>query len=516
MTPSSLPPEASLLVSQLLAEAVREAQGQPGVLVRDVPHLDPRAVLPELARLITQDVDLRIAYLDPTAHASASVAGISGDIFTTKVEQAEVWRNTRGLDALVVVITEMDAAKLTSLEDFAPAGPGQLRRYLVERAIVKFSEPNEVLPRWWQIIGADDQISFSDLVDYFLTLRDLQGVELRDQAALQIHRLGLLPDPTFFDGPSEKQLRKRLADNRTIALRLANFSEEDRQRVDKALLAETEPDRRAMLRERLHDLQEFRRGGELNLTAEDARQLLNIKRTPPPPPPPPGNPDVEPPPPPPPSLNFTSLAVENLLRDDADDDEDSAESTLDNAVDELRGQLTEIDDSTVRPEHVSVSLPSGVQVDGVVATDVVNMVNRLVGEGSYGALVKSTGHDIDTMVRGFHQSADVLQYFERSQIDVFLDAFAAVSPEGAALRDAFFDYDASRNALLPHLGELCVAPLLVSTAPATRELITPVIEAYRKVINRRCIGLLDAPHGVWRRRPSTYRVAHAHRHCRPR
>ena len=482
MTPSSLPPEASLLVAQLLAEAVREAQGQPGVLVRDVPHLDPRAVLPELARLITQDVDLRIAYLDPTAHASASAAGTNGDIFTTKVEQAEVWRNTRGLDALIVVITEMDAAKLTSLEDFAAVGPGQLRRFLVERAIVKFSESNEVLPRWWQIIGADDQMSFSDLVDYFLTLRDLEGAELRDQAAVQVNRLGLLPDPTFFDGPSEKQLRKRLADNRTIALRLANFSEEDRQRVDKVLLAETEPDRRATLRERLRDLQEYRRGGQLNLTADDARRLLNIKRPPPPSPPPrPGTPDVDPPPPPDPPLNFTALAVDNLLRGDADD-EDSAESTLDNAVDELRGQLTAIDDSTVRPEPVSVSLPSGVQVNGVVATDVVNMVNRLVGEGSYGAFVKSTGHDIDTMVRGFHQSADVLRYFKRSQIDEFLDAFATVSPDGAALRDAFIDYDASRNALLPHLGELCVAPLLVSTAPATRELITPVIKAYREVI----------------------------------
>lgn len=189
MTSPSLPSEASRLVAQLLAEAVREAQGQPGVLVRDVPHLDPSAVLPEFAGLIAQDVDLRIAYLNPTAHASASAAGINGDNFTTKVEQAEVRRNTRGLDALVVVITEVDAAKLTSLEDFAPAGPAQLRRFLVERAIVKLSEPNEVLPRWWHIIGGDDQMSFSDLVDYFLTLRDLEGAELRDQGALQINRL---------------------------------------------------------------------------------------------------------------------------------------------------------------------------------------------------------------------------------------------------------------------------------------------------------------------------------------
>src|SRR4051794_19216997 len=122
MTPSQ-PSDASQLVAQLLAEALREAQGQPGVLVRDVPHLDADAVLPELASLLAQALDLRIAYLDPGSTASAMAAGIADDIFTVNVEQAETWRNKRDLDALIVVITELDAAKLTSLEDFAPVGP---------------------------------------------------------------------------------------------------------------------------------------------------------------------------------------------------------------------------------------------------------------------------------------------------------------------------------------------------------------------------------------------------------
>lgn len=481
MTPPSQSSEASLLVAQLLAEALREAQGQPGVLVRDLPHLDPEAVLSELAGLIAQDVELRIAYLDPAAAASATAAGIDDDIFTTKVEQAEVWRNMRDLEALVVVITELDAAKLTSLEDFAPVGPAQLRRFLVERAVIKFSEPNDVLPRWWQIIGGEEQMSFSDLVDYFLTLRDLEGATLRDQAALQINRLGLLPDPTFFDGPSEKQLRKRLEDNRTIALRLANFSEEDRQKVDKALIAETDADHRALLRQRLRDLQDYRRGGQLDLTAADARQLLSIKSAAPRPPRP-DTPDDEPPPPPPPPRTLTALAVENLLRDGDADDEDSTDSSLDDAVTELREQLTDIDDSTVRPEPVSVTLPSGFQVDDVVSTDVVNMVNRLVGEGLYGGFVKSIGDDIGTMVRGFQRSSEVVRHFERAQIHEFLDAFAGSSPAAAGIRDAFIAYDAARNALLPHLGELCVAPLLVATAPTTRALVTPVIDTYRSLI----------------------------------
>lgn len=483
MTPSQ-PSEASQLVAQLLAEALREAQGQPGVLVRDVPHLDPDAVMLELARLLGQDVDLRIAYLDPLSSASAKTAGIANDLFSVMVEQAEIWRNMRDLDALVVVITESDAAKLSSLEDFAPVGPSQLRRFLVERAVITFSEPNDVLPRWWQIIGADEQISFSDLVDYFLTLRDLEGAALRDHAALQINRLGLLPDPSFFDAPSEKQLRKRLDDNRTIALRLANFSEEDRQKVDKALVAETNAERRTELRQRLRNLQDYRRGGQLDLTAANARQLLSIKSAKPKPPKP-DDPDPDgPTPPPPPPRTLTALAVENLLRDDDAGDDDSADASLDDAVTELRDQLQEIDDSTVRPEPVSVTLPSGFQVDDVVSTDVVNMVNRLVGEGLYGGLVKSIGDDIGAMVRGFQQSAEVVRHFERASIDEFLNAFASSSPAGAAIRDAFTSYDEARTALLPHLGELCVAPLLVATAPVTRTLVKAVIDTYRSVITQ--------------------------------
>jgi DNA helicase HerA-like ATPase len=481
MTPSR-PSQASHLVSQLLAEALREAQGQPGVLVRDVPHLDADAILPELALLLSQDLDLRIAYLEPGSAVSAKASGIPEDIFTVRVEQAETWRNMRGLNALIVVITELDAAKLSSLEDFAPVGPGQLRRFLVERAVIRFSEPNDVLPRWWQIIGSDEQISFSDLVDYYLALRDLEGPALRDQAAVQINRLGLLPDPAFFDGPSEKHLRTRLDDNRGIALRLANFSEEDRQRVDKALVAERDSDRRAQLRQRLRDLQDYRRGGQLGLSVADARQLLSLRvGSPRPTKSDSPTPDPRPSPSPPPKT-LTALAVENLLRDDDAVDEDSTGDSLDKAVSELRGQLDDIDDSTVRPEPVSVTLPSGIQVDDVVSTDALNMVNRLVGEGLYGGFIKSIGDDVAAMVRGFQQSAEVVRHFERARIDEFMDGFAASSPTATGLRDAFSAFDTARNALLPHLGELCVAPLLVATAPATQSLVRPVIDSYRKVV----------------------------------
>ncbi len=486
MTPGPVPNEQTL-IAQLLGEALRQAQGQPGVLVRDVPHLDAAAVLSEMARILSQDIDLRIAYLNPAAASEAPAAGISDDVFTTRVEDAEAWRNTRGLHALIVVITESDAAKLTSLEEFVPIGSALLRRFLVERAATEFGEVNEVLPRWWTIIGGDDQISFSDLVDYYLALEPLDGPARRDQAALQINRLGLLPDPGFFDNPGERQLRKRLDDNRALALRLANFSEEDRQKVDKALAAETDTARRSELRERLRDLQEYRRGGRLGLSAADARQLLRVKSgTPPPPAPPPGSgdeppPAPPPPPPPPPPKNLTALAVENLLSKDGEDDDVGAAS-LDHAVTELRAQLNDIDSSTVRPEPVSVNLPSGAQVDEVVSTDVVNLVNRLLGEGRYGGLIKSRGDNIASMIRNFQQTVEVLRYWDRDRVDEFLTAFAEHSEAGVQVRHAFDAFDAARNALLPHVGELCVAPLLMTTAAATRSLVPPIIDAYRSLL----------------------------------
>jgi len=469
------------LVAQLLGEALRQAQGQPGVLIRDLPHLDAGAILSELANLLAQDIDLRIAYLNPAAAVSATSAGIDDVIFSTRVEDAEIWRNTRDLDALIVVITETDAAKLTSLEEFASIGPARLRKFLVERAATEFGEANEVLPRWWKIIGNDEQISFSDLVDYYLALTPLEGAELRDQSAIQINGLGLLPDPGFFDNPGEKQLRKRLEENRTLALRLANFSEEDRQKVDKALAAETDTTRRADLRLRLRDLQEYRRGGQLGLSAADAIQLLSIRSGPPPSGPGPGPGPGPLPPPPPPPKNLTALAVENLLSDEKTDD-DVGDDAIDSAVGELRKQLDDIDDSTVRPEPVSVALPSGFQVDDVVSTDVVNLVNRLVGEGRYGGLIKSVGDDIAAMVRNFQQSAEVVRHWDRDRIDEFLMAFVDQSEAAVAIRDAFNAFDEARNALLPHLGELCVAPLLVTTAPVTRDLVPPVIDTYRSLV----------------------------------
>lgn len=473
-------PEA--LVAQLVAAAVRNATGRSGVLVRDVPSLRSAEVLPALADLTSQGYDLRVAYLSPDAAADASAAGLSDEVFSTQVEQAERWRNERGLEALIVVIADFDAAKLTSLEDFTHVGPTILRDILVERAVAQFAELNNVLPMWWAVLRSDGQVSLSDLVDYYLGLAPLKGTELRDAAALQINRLGLLPDPNFFNGANEQALTKKLADNRDLALRLTNFSEEDRQRVEKALTQEPDATRRAELRGRLRDLQTYRRGGQLDLTAIDAGQLLQMRR--------PASKNLRPPQdgpedglaPVPTPTTLNGLAVENLLRDDETEDDDTTDTVLEDAVKSIRDQVTAIDDSTVRPEPVGITLPSGARVDMDVATDLLNLVSRLIGEDRYGGFLHATGDDVTGMVRGYQQASEVVTDFTRNQVLEYLDGFAGSGTHADQVSAAFTAFDAARTALLPYLGELYVAPLLVATAPGTRPLVNAAIDAYRTLL----------------------------------
>ena len=266
------------LVSELLGQAIRDAIGNIGVLVRDL-QLDTGLVLRQLRVLRDEGLDLRIAYLNPTAAKVAEHAGFPRGEFDTTVEQAERWRNQRGLDALIVVISESDQAKLTSLEDFLLIEPSNLVPLLVSRAKLKLSEVNDVLPLWWDIIGSDELIALSDLLDYFLALDRVDPQDIAKAAATQINMLGLLPDRAFFDNPSERQLRSRLRENRSLALRLANFNEDDRAKVDAALAAEEDNARRAHLQTQLRMLQKYRRGGELVLSASDAIELLQSQGT---------------------------------------------------------------------------------------------------------------------------------------------------------------------------------------------------------------------------------------------
>lgn len=508
---SSRPDEA--LLASLLADAVRLAEGRPGVLVRDLP-LSPAGVLAELKALLDDGVDLRIAFLNSAAEQEAGALGIPAELFSTEVEQAERWRNEPGLEALVVVVSESDGAKLTSLEEFALIGPGYLRRLLVERAALQLTEVNDVLPRWWEILGKDDQTSFFDLVDYYTALTPLSAEAVKEQAAREINRLGLLPDPGFFDDPSEKALRSRLDENRALALRLANFSEEDRQRVDDALTAEGDVERRAELRVHLRDLQRFRRGGQLGLTAADAKQLLKVRTKKATPTPKPGaDGEAAEPEPTPPPKDLTSLAVDDLL-DTADGasptdgpsegagDSDGSEGSpaepsastngLDDVVLNLTKVLNDLEE-TVRPATITVKLPSGLQIDAEIKTDVLTLVSRMVDETSYGGLVRALGDDIASMVRNFQQSAEIVERWNATRVRKLVDAFADEATMFEPIRVAFNEFDAARQLLVPYTRQLCVEPLLVAAAPQSGALVTPVVDAYQSLITT-TMGLYSELH----------------------
>lgn len=471
------------LTAELLAEAVRNAKGNTGVLVRDI-HLDPAEVLRQLRLVRDEGLDLRISYLNPTAAGAADQAGLPAEEFATSVQQAERWRNQRGLDALIVVISEADQAKLTSLEDFVLVGPSDLRPLLTERAKSQLSKINDVLPLWWGIIGFDEQTSFSDLLDYYIALDGLSPEIIKEEAATRINMLGLLPDPAFFDDPREKQLRRRLEKNRSLALRLANFSENDRGKVDAALAAEENNARRAKLQHQLRMLQKHRRGGELELSADDARELLKAKtrrrrkRR---------GPDDENGKPTP--FNLTELAAEASLRpstqdgasEDPDDYDDAAPPSLRKAMDSLTKELEDLEE-TVRPEAISVTLSSGTQIDGVVQTDVLALVGRMVDEAKYGGLVRVSGGDIAMMVRNFQQSAEVTQPWNSTMIADLVEAFTQADPQFGAIRQAFERYDSARRSLLPVVQQLCVEPFLVTVSPDSAPLVAKVVGEYQHLV----------------------------------
>ena len=310
---------------------------------------------------------------------------------------------------------------------------------------------------------------------------------------MSINMLGLLPHPALFDDPSEQQLRDQLAEIRSLALRLANFSEDDRAKVEAALAAEEDPARRAKLQAQLRTLQRYRRGGEMKLSVSDARELLKAKvRKPKPKPKPNGDPANDPPLPLPTSL--TALATGALLRSTAHDvesdgiysgDQDGADDTapasLAKVMDELTSELDNMEE-TVRPEPIRVTLPSGVQIDGEVKTDVVSLVGRMVDESKCGGLVRVLGADIATMIRNFQQSGEIIESWDLAQIAYLIKAFAETDPQFDSIREAFEHYYAARRALLPMVRELCVEPLLVAVNPPSAPLVAEVVETYQRLV----------------------------------
>jgi len=474
------------LVAELLATEIRSLSGAVGVLIQDVPHLAPLAVLQALKVAMDDGVDLRIAYVAEGGQAAANQVGFAADVFSPDVQQAERWRNERGLEATIVVLATGEEARLSSLHDFELIGPTRLKARLVRHVLNSQPDMNEVQGRWWNLLRTDARISFTQLLDYYAAL-PVDPVAFTGQASRELYRLGLLSDPAIFDDPKEPAIRRRLELNRELVGRLQTLTDKDRGLIANNITSEQSPERKTELTKTFRLLQRLRRGelDDTQLTVSDAQALLGIRRAPTPPPEPEDQPS---PPPPSATLTLTELAASTLIEPDANAD-------LEEVVEGTVSQLNTLNEPSLRPQRIDVELPSGTTVQGQARTDVANLMRRMVSEGLYGAWVKAEGTDVEDMVRRFQGDEQVVERWTRADIEEYLASFD--HDDALAIAQLFDVFDARRNEVLHLAPILCAEPLAAAAAGRSREKLLAYIDAYKALTERlsTSYGALFAEYG---------------------
>jgi hypothetical protein len=456
----------AVLLADLLIDAVRELRGSVGVLVRDVSDLKPEIVLPKLAALRAEGLQMRIACLLPGSGEAARVAGLAATDFTTEVEQAERWRNERDLEAVVIVVAGRDQAKISSLEDFALITGRELKKLLVDRALAGPAGTNDVQGRWWTILGEDERVSPHQLADYYVALTAPE-VDFRNASTTELARLGLLPDSAFFDNPSERAIRQRLETNQEMVRRLQTLTERDRKIIAENVAA-ADDENRSALQGRLRKLQLLRRGAELSdpLTFEDAQVLLGLrakkpklekdpKRDPTP------RPLVE---------TLAEFAARALLLGKAD------LLKLDAIESDVKTRVNEIEDAK-RVESISIDVPSEARtVTAEIRTDLLSVIRKVIGEANYGGIVRTEALLVDEILKRFGANEDVVLSWSRERLDELFSALASEPSE--RLRGRFEAYDAARKKILPWTATILADPLAAAATPSMKDSLTAFVAAY--------------------------------------
>ncbi|HET9732301.1 MAG TPA: DUF87 domain-containing protein [Acidimicrobiales bacterium] len=435
------------------------------MLVRDVPAPDPTRLLKALARLLDEGIDLRIAYLREGGQAAATTAGFDAETFSTQVEQAERWRNDRGLHALIVVIAHGDEAKLSSLEDFSAITSRELKDILVRRALGAEAGQNEVQSRWWRLLGTDDSVGLAPLIDYFTALDGKTGADYLDAASREIHHLGLLPDHELFNDPKEAVVKRRLEQNRDLATRLPMLNAQDRRRITDMLAEETDPETRQVLQEALSQLDRTRmEGGSAKaISYQAADRLIRARKKPK------QNGSKRPP-----TEKMSKIAAEALV------DEDRAEDVA-VIVEHLKAQLNQLDEGKLRPETIRLRLPDGTtEAITTARLDLLNLMSKVLGEDSYGALIDMEAADLESALRRFDVEQHLVARWSGERISEFLQHLAD-HDAGAILNERFTAYVNAREQVLPLMMTLAVEPLAAAAHPPTRALLLALIEAYEKL-----------------------------------
>lgn len=451
------------LLADLIAEAIRANKGAVGVLIRDVPAPDPHRMLSALLALRDEVGDLRVAYLREGGKEAAEDLGVPEEIFSHEVEQAERWRNDPDLKGLIVVIAHGDEPKLSSLEEFTPVTSRDLKSILVARALGEEAGENEVQTRWWGFLAADDAVGLGQLTDYYLALVDKTGGDFLDASSREIYRLGLLPDPELFNNPKDQAVRNRLQANRDLISRLQTLTPRDRRTITRVLNEEKDLETKKRLREALDQLDRVRWEGEgLQAISFDAAERLVKARAKKP------STDGKPRPT---SEKATTVAAEALV----DEDRTADVSAI---VDGLQKQLNELDESRLRPQTVKVSLPdAGTDAVATARLDTINVLSKLLDNGTYGGLIEVEAPDLESALRRFDAQQHLIARWERERIAEFLEHLS-VDDAGVDLKQRFAAYEEARAEVLPYLRILAVEPIAVAANPSTRTHLLAFIGAY--------------------------------------
>jgi len=460
----------SQLLAKLIAEAIKMNAGAVGVLVRDVPAPDPATLLANLKSLDELEMPLRVAYVRAGGAEAVARLGLDPNKFATTVEQAETWRNDPELEAVIVVVAHGDEAKLSSLEEFAPITSRDLKRVLVNRAVAGGEAgQNVVQERWWRMLEEDDAIGLGQLVDYYLALADKHGPEFLMAASREIYLLGLLPDPSFFDNPTDRALQSRLELNRDLLRRMQMLTPRDRRAITDAVNSEQEPAVKQELSEALDQMDRAQEGeGVRAIPLANAERLIKARTKKPSS----GSdkssrPKTE---------HAVAIAAEALIEPDRRAD---AEAILR----DLREQLEKMDDTSRRPEKMRVGLPDGsTEATTTARQDVLALMARLLHDGVYGGLLEIGEQAMDIILPRFDAEQHVLKRWERDYIRELLSHFA-FDDIGRSVVDAFERYDQRRIDILPLIRILSVEPLVAASDPATRAQLLTFIEAY-EALNR--------------------------------
>jgi hypothetical protein len=457
------------VLADLIAEGLRLRKGSVGVLVRDVPAPDPNRLLRAMAALRSEGIDLRVAYLREGGEAAAKAASFDSNLFSIQVEQAERWRNDRDLKALIVVIAHGDEAKLSSLEDFSAITSRELKSILVRRALGGEAGQSEVQSRWWRQLDADDGVGLAPLIDYYTSLAGKTGHEFLDASSREIYHLGLLPDPEFFNDPSEAAVKRRLERNRELSSRLQMLNAQDRRRIMAVLKDEADPVVRKELQEALSQLDRTRiEGGDGKpVPFQSADRLVRARVKKPKPDTPKRNPTEK----------VAKVAAEALVDEDRTEDVEAI-------VKELQEELdSPLDEGKLLPRIIRIKLPDGTtEAVATARLDLLNLLRKVLGEDVYGALIKLEAPDLESALRRFDVDQHLVARWKGERISEFL-AHLAVDEAGAILQERFVAYRTARAAVLPLLRTLAVEPLVVAAHPPTRKSLLTFIATY-EALNR--------------------------------